>query len=74
MARVGADITIEELVDRFPGANAFLIERGLPCLVCGEPFWGTLKELSRRHGVDDLDALLRDLNEFLDAGSGEGGT
>ncbi len=67
MARVGADITIEELVDRFPGANGYLIERGLPCLVCGEPFWGTLRELARRHGVDDLNELLRDLNMFLDA-------
>lgn len=65
------DITIEELLERFPRANEYLIERGLPCVVCGEPFWGTLGEFARRKGLADVGDLVRGLNEFL--GLEEGG-
>lgn len=58
-------VTIEDLLDEAPEANSFLIERGLPCLVCGEPFWGTLGDLARRNGIEDIDGLVRDMNVFL---------
>jgi len=59
------DVTIEDLLDRAPKANLFLIERGLPCLVCGEPFWGTLADLARRNGIEDIDSLIADMNAYL---------
>jgi len=59
-------VTIEELLDEAPRANTFLIERGLPCLVCGEPFWGTLADLARRNGVEDVDALVSNMNAYLE--------
>ncbi len=69
MRHFSRDVTIEELLDEAPEANIFLIERGLPCLVCGEPFWGTLEDLARRNGVEDVDALVRDMNEYLRKGA-----
>lgn len=69
MRHFSRDVTIEELLDEAPEANTFLIERGLPCLVCGEPFWGTLEDLARRNGVEDVDALVRDMNEYLREGA-----
>lgn len=54
--------TVEEILDRCPAANGLLIEKGLPCIVCGEPFWGTLEELARRHGIEDVEGLLSELN------------
>jgi hypothetical protein len=57
-------ISIEELLDRYPGCVRFLIDKGLPCLVCGEPSWGTLEELARDKGWDDrdIDHLIEEMN------------
>jgi len=57
----------EDLVSAYPGVVGFLIEAGLPCVVCGEPFWGTLAELAVQKGWDDtaIDALVERLrSEF----------
>ena len=63
------DITIEELVDHYPAATAFLIGRGLPCIVCGEPVWGSLKELAGdKHFTDkEIETLTADLKVHLTA-------
>ncbi|HAH57317.1 MAG: hypothetical protein KUL83_01765 [Lentimicrobium sp.] len=60
-------ITIEELIDHFPEANAFLIKRGLPCIICGEPVWGTLAELARdkKFTEDEIAQLTADLKAHL---------
>ncbi len=39
---VTRDIVIEDLVDAYPDAVTFLMEKGIRCLRCGEPIWGTL--------------------------------
>ncbi|MDD3732696.1 MAG: DUF1858 domain-containing protein [candidate division Zixibacteria bacterium] len=46
------DILIEDLIRTYPQAVRFLINNHLPCVVCGEPFWGTLEELARQEGWD----------------------
>ncbi|GAB1403719.1 hypothetical protein MASR1M74_08970 [Lentimicrobium sp.] len=64
---ISPDITIEELIDHYPAANAFLIGRGLPCIVCGEPVWGTLKQLARdkKLNEDQILQLVEDLKSHL---------
>jgi len=59
--------TIEELREAHPELVGFLIEHDLPCVVCGEPFWGTLEELARQKGWDDIriDALVDEFNARL---------
>ncbi len=37
MTRVAPDIRIEEIIEKVPGSVGFLVRKGLPCLVCGEP-------------------------------------
>lgn len=58
------DTTIEDLLAAVPSVVRYLIERGLPCLVCGEPTWGTFEELARRTGKTDgeIDGMLADIN------------
>ena len=58
------DVLIEDLVHDYPGAVRFLIDNNLPCVVCGEPFWGTLEELARQEKWDDdkIDALVDKFN------------
>ncbi len=60
-------IYIEELVSDYPQAVAFLARRGIACLVCGEPVWGTLEELLRKKGFNEaeIDELVRNLIDFL---------
>ncbi|RKX70185.1 disulfide oxidoreductase [candidate division WOR-3 bacterium] len=59
------DSSVEEVITRFPDAVAIFIKHGLPCLVCGEPFWGTIEELARKYGVD-VDLLIAELNKLGD--------
>lgn len=58
------DIPIEDLIEAYPDAVGFLVEEGLPCVVCGEPFWGTLRELAEQKGLGEqqLQALVTRFN------------
>ncbi|MBN2537387.1 hypothetical protein JXB37_03820 [candidate division WOR-3 bacterium] len=49
---IGPDTEVGELVEQRPAAVKTLIRLGLPCLVCGEAFWGTVAELCERYGKD----------------------
>jgi len=56
--------SIEDLVALFPEAVRVLVRHNLPCLVCGEPVWGTFEEVARGSGKDEaeIDALVLELN------------
>lgn len=53
MTAISIETAIDELVTTCPKAVRLLIEEGLPCVVCGEPFWGTLGELAKSKGWGD---------------------
>ncbi len=59
--------TIEELLDRVPGAVGYLFKHGIVCIKCGEPVWGTLDEVAKAKGHDDtaIDGFVADLNEMI---------
>lgn len=61
---IDAKIDIEDMIDQYPGAVKWLIAHDLPCVVCGEPFWGTLAELCKQKGWDDgrIQALVEEFN------------
>ncbi len=63
---------VEDLV-RIPGATTLLIRHGLPCLVCGEPAWGTLEELASGEGMSEnaVEELIRLLNDLQGTGNHE---
>lgn len=58
------DISIEDLVSLFPQSIRYLMERGIKCLACGEPIWGTLESAAREKGFadDDIDEFVRELS------------
>jgi len=64
MAAITKDSPVEDLVHEFPGVVSFLIQQGLPCVVCGEPFWGSLGDLARQKGwsEDKIDILVEEFN------------
>ncbi len=55
MAKPGItkDILIEELVENYPFSVRYLMEKGIRCIMCGEPIWGTLEEAAKEKGFDD---------------------
>jgi hypothetical protein len=51
--KIHEDIWIEELVDLIPESVGLLKEYGLPCIICGEPIWGTLQDLAKSKGLSE---------------------
>lgn len=64
------DMFIEDLVEVWPGSVRFLMKRGIRCIVCGAPIWGTLEEALRSHGYGDpeIDGLVAEMRELESAG------
>ncbi len=65
---VKSDILIEELVKQYPESVTFLMEKGIRCLACGEPLWGTLESaaLEKGYSKDDIDPLMKELNQYIE--------
>lgn len=63
--RLTLDIEIEDLVREYPRAAGFLTKKGVRCIRCGEPIWGTLGELFEADQIEDPSGLLDELNQFL---------
>ncbi|OGF64836.1 MAG: hypothetical protein A2Y62_17410 [Candidatus Fischerbacteria bacterium RBG_13_37_8] len=53
---------IEDVLAKFPDSVKIFIGFRLPCLTCGEPYWGSIEELARRYKVD-ADKIVKVLNE-----------
>ena len=60
---IDENVRIEELVEALPVAVRILAERGIVCIRCGEPYWGTLKELAGEKGITELDPILEELRQ-----------
>ena len=64
--KVSPDTTIEELVELYTDAVTYLMEKGIRCIRCGEPIWGTLEEAAKEKGFgdDDIQVFVKDLNDI----------
>jgi hypothetical protein len=64
---ITADIDVEELVAAHPKASGYLAERGIVCIRCGEPYWGTLRELAAIKNLENqIDDIVADLIVYLE--------
>lgn len=61
---ISKDITIEDLVNQNVDSVRYLADKGIKCIACGEPIWGTLEQAAKEKGFSDEDiaAFVRDLN------------
>ncbi len=64
--KITKDISIEELVEKYPFSVEYLSKNGIRCIVCGEPIWGTLEEASEEKGFDEnaINKFVEELNEL----------
>jgi len=46
------EIEIGDLVHHYPHSVRYLSEKGIRCIACGEPIWGTLEEAALEKGFD----------------------
>lgn len=61
------EILMEELVREHPESVRFLMEKGIKCIACGEPIWGTLEEAAKEKGFSgqEIDTIVSELNDLL---------
>ena len=59
-------IDIEDLVRQYPHSVRFLAEKGIKCIACGEPIWGTLQEAASEKGFSPaaIDAVVEELKSL----------
>ena len=58
---------IEDLVSDYPAVIPVLVRRGIVCIECGQPVWGTLGEALDRAGIKkvaDRQTLLAELQDM----------
>lgn len=67
MEQITKDIEIEDLVRILPKSVSYLSDKGIRCLRCGEPIWGSLEEAAKEKGFDDdkISEFVKDLNELM---------
>lgn len=61
------DIEIEDLVKAYPASIKLLAEKGIKCIACGEPIWGTLEEAAKEKGFSDteIDSTINEMVKYL---------
>lgn len=62
------DIEIEALVTNYPFSVKYLMEKGIRCIACGEPIWGTLEEAAKEKGFDDaaIQGFVEEMNKLVE--------
>jgi hypothetical protein len=65
VSETSGQTSVEELLESFPEAATFFTKRGIKCIACGAPVWGTLEELISGTDPDDVDGVLAELKAFL---------
>ncbi len=59
------DILVEDLVQHYPDLIGPLAHKRVVCMICGEAYWGTLEQLARSKGIEDIDGLVAELSELI---------
>lgn len=59
------NVTVDELLEAHPKAAGFLADHHVVCIVCGEPYWGTLGELMEHKEIENPAALVEELKVYL---------
>lgn len=67
MDKIEKNIEIADLVSHFPKSINFLSEKGIKCIACGEPIWGTLEEAAFEKGfkTEQIEEVVKELNELV---------
>lgn len=58
--------TIEDLIEDCPKSVRYLSDKGIRCIKCGEPIWGTLEEacLEKNFTQESIQNIVKELNDL----------
>jgi len=61
------EIQIEDLVTQYPFSVRYLMEKGIRCIMCGEPIWGTLEEAAKEKKFSDteIEVFISEMNKLV---------
>nr|MBN2277143.1 DUF1858 domain-containing protein [candidate division Zixibacteria bacterium] len=62
---IKANEYVEDLIKRIPELDAYLMKRGIRCVICGEPVWGTIGELIESKDMNVGQVLAEINSEFV---------
>lgn len=67
MDKISKEIMIEDLVAEVPESVTYLMEKGIRCIRCGEPIWGTMEEAAKEKGFNDesIDRFVEEINSII---------
>ncbi len=67
LQEISKDTPIDELVCEYPDSVRILMERGIKCLACGEPIWGTLASAAEEKGFSPQQTaeLVEEINRLF---------
>ena len=57
---------VEDLLEEYDGINNILMKKGVVCIQCGEPVWGTLEEIVKAKHLD-VEKIVAELNSIYSA-------
>lgn len=62
--KITKDIFIEDLISELPESVEYLMNRGIRCLRCGEPVWGTLENAAKEKefSAEQIEVFVSELN------------
>ncbi len=62
------EILIETLVEQFPFSVRYLMEKGIRCIMCGEPIWGTLEEActEKNFSAEDIEGIVAEMKSLAE--------
>lgn len=64
MQSITKNTSIEELTEDYSFAVKYLSDKGIRCIVCGEPIWGTLEEACKEKNFSDekIQTIVEEMN------------
>ncbi len=70
--KITKDMTIGELVQKYPSCSEVLLEAGVHCVGCGAAFWETIEQGLKGHGMtdEDVDEVVKQLNDAIPTDAG----
>jgi methionine synthase II (cobalamin-independent) len=70
---ISRNILIEELINNYSFSVRYLMEKGIRCIRCGEPIWGTLEEAAKEKDFDEnaIQVFVKEMNDIAEKGASE---
>ena len=64
--KIDKNMTLGEVVSKFPGSAEIMMKYGLHCIGCHVAVWETLEQGAMAHGMSkkELDDMLNELNKL----------